>query len=307
MLLKGKIDLSKESSGVQASVLKMFVYGPAGVGKSTFASEAPEAYFVDADHGSKHLKVKRYSVDSWDEGLAVLDSIASGELAADKKTIVIDTVTKFEEFLHAKVFKDDDSVENYKGGYGRGDGACKPYWRQFMAALERIRAKGKGVILIGHSTVKQFADPLGGAYDRYQPQMQPKAWGPMHQWADYTFFALRETSIEEIGGRKVGMDTGKVFLHTSWSPAWEAKARSDYPFPEELELSWEAFEEARSQSAAHAQALHEKIDAQLVAIGDKEYTKTVKTYLAENAGNASKILSAAARVEKRLMEKQEKQ
>ena len=45
------------TSGVQAAPVKTVLYGPEGIGKSTFASHFPSPVFIDTEGGTKRLNV----------------------------------------------------------------------------------------------------------------------------------------------------------------------------------------------------------------------------------------------------------
>ena len=47
------------TTGVQPSPVKTVLYGPEGIGKSTFASHFPEPVFIDTEGGTKRLNVAR--------------------------------------------------------------------------------------------------------------------------------------------------------------------------------------------------------------------------------------------------------
>ena len=47
------------SSGSMQKPLKMVIYGPEGIGKSTFAAQAPGALFIDTEGSTVHMDVRR--------------------------------------------------------------------------------------------------------------------------------------------------------------------------------------------------------------------------------------------------------
>ncbi|MBR5949253.1 MAG: ATP-binding protein [Clostridia bacterium] len=100
------------------TALKVVVYGPEGIGKTTFASQLPSPVFIDTEGSTKHMDVTRTdpSPESW-EGLKgqVKHFILHPE---HLKTLVIDTMDWAEKLCitalcdKAKV----DGIEGY--GYG---------------------------------------------------------------------------------------------------------------------------------------------------------------------------------------------
>ena len=62
------------TAGVQDSPVKTVLYGPEGIGKSTFASHFPDPVFIDTEGGTKRLNVKRLpQPTSW---AMLLDEVA---------------------------------------------------------------------------------------------------------------------------------------------------------------------------------------------------------------------------------------
>lgn len=47
------------TTGILDSPVKTVLYGPEGIGKSTFASHFPDPVFIDTEGGTKRLDVKR--------------------------------------------------------------------------------------------------------------------------------------------------------------------------------------------------------------------------------------------------------
>ena len=62
------------TDGVQDSPVKTVLYGPEGIGKSTFASHFPDPVFIDTEGGTKRLNIKRLpQPTSW---AMLLDEVA---------------------------------------------------------------------------------------------------------------------------------------------------------------------------------------------------------------------------------------
>ena len=50
------------TSGVVSSAQKVVIYGPEGIGKSTFAAQFPDPVFIDTEGSTKKLNIRRFSV-----------------------------------------------------------------------------------------------------------------------------------------------------------------------------------------------------------------------------------------------------
>jgi hypothetical protein len=167
-----KLTLARVSKGKVARPLWTHLYGPEGMGKSTFGARAPEPIFIDAEDGTANIDTTRFVFDDagrtkpkdWPEVLEAIRTLDREE--HPYRTLVLDTVDALEALIWAHICKRDGktSIEDY--GFGKGYVAAVDEWRLLIAALERIRAKGMNVITLGHSIVKAFHNPEGDDFDR---------------------------------------------------------------------------------------------------------------------------------------------
>ena len=78
-------------SGRMQKPLKMVIYGPEGIGKSSFAAQAPGALFIDTEGSTVHMDVRRLPApQSWTMLLQEVDYVR--RTPGICKTLVIDTV-----------------------------------------------------------------------------------------------------------------------------------------------------------------------------------------------------------------------
>lgn len=77
------------TSGIVQTAQKVVIYGPEGIGKSTFAAQFPDPVFIDTEGSTKYMNVKRApKPTSWE----MLKSIVTDTLNNKPcKTLVIDT------------------------------------------------------------------------------------------------------------------------------------------------------------------------------------------------------------------------
>lgn len=72
------------------SDVSILLYGPSKIGKSTFASQAPDAIFLATEPGLNALEVYQQSIGNWSEFLEACAELAKGKHPF--KTVVIDTI-----------------------------------------------------------------------------------------------------------------------------------------------------------------------------------------------------------------------
>jgi len=290
------IDLKRISEGKQQREPRVLLYSADGLGKTRFAAGAPDPFFIDVNRGSFQYDVKRVVPETWSETLEWIGAVESG--AVKCKTLVIDSVSDLEHMGNSEFFP-NTTIDKYDGGYGKGDTYSLTRWRELLSALERVWASGKGVVLIGHATVKRFDDPMGAGYDRHELSLRQKLAGQLRQWVDFVFFATLDVAQQKVGGETKAVTTGTRWIHTQRSPAFDAKSRGTTMFPERIPLSWDDFARARTADSERAEALRKEIEAMLVEIADKNLDAMVKEYLRANPGM---VVEARNRVAARLEE-----
>ena len=298
---RGGIDRSKVSRGrVTEKAIRVLLYGPEKVGKTTFANGAPDAFIIDIESGSLDMDAHRVQVHSWEETMQWLAAVERGEEPC--KTVVIDSVSRLEEHLEKKLFP-NEGVSEYKGGYGKGEDAMAVQWREYLLLTDRIWQKGINVIHIGHAKVKGFNDPEGNGYDRWIPSLREKMAGPLKRYSDYVLFAKRETTtIEAKDGKRKGAGNGTRLLHTVWGPAYDAGGRVDLPDP--MSLKWSEFYGTVVATESRVDALLKEIDAALLQLDDEMAAK-VRPYVDENKKDANKLAEVANHLAQQLGVKQE--
>lgn len=231
---------------------RLVVYGPPGVGKSTFAAGAPRPIFLALEDGLAALDVPVLAgpsgrIGSWPELGEALD-IAEQQ---DFGTLVIDSMTAAQDLLFLQVAREAGEKSIADISYGRGYPRALLRWLGFLARLDAIRATGHGIIAIAHSQVESYADPEGDAYDRHalrlhqQAEGKPSLRAATMEWADIIAFATLRSFKRKVGKgfeeRVVAAGNDRI-LYTTPAPARAAKSR--YALPDEMPLSWDAFADA---------------------------------------------------------------
>ena len=81
------------TSGTIAAPVKTVLYGPEGIGKSTFAAQFPAPVFIDTEGGTKRLNVARLPAPtSWAMLLDEVAEVSRGNVPCG--TLVIDTAAR---------------------------------------------------------------------------------------------------------------------------------------------------------------------------------------------------------------------
>jgi len=264
------------------------LYGPEGIGKSTFGAGAPNPIFLGTEDGTAQLDVASFpSPSKFADVLEAVASLANEE--HEFKTLVLDTLDWLEPLIHAHVCKTNgkNSIEAF--GYGKGYVLALDEWRKLLAAVGELRAKGMNVVMLAHSRVKGYHNPAGDDYDRYTMKLHEKAEQLVKEWADAVLFATyKVVTHEDERGKVKAFGDGSRVAYTEHRPAWDAKNRYGLPF--EIPLEWSEFEAAaREKSPKSVEALKERF-TNLVATASTDLASKAQKNL-EKVGNDARKLT----------------
>lgn len=231
------------TSGKIESAQKVIIYGPEGIGKSTFASKFPSPLFSDTEGSTKHMDVRRLpKPTSW--------TLLKEEVAYVKanptvcKTYIIDTFDWAERLCIAKICADNNkkSIEDF--GYGSGYVYELEEIGRFLNSLDELIELGINVVLTAHAQLRKFEQPDEmGAYDRWELKLGKKTSSQispiLKEWADMILFVNYKTFsvATDDKGTKHKAQGGTRTMYTTHHPCWDAKNRHN--LPDEMPFEYE--------------------------------------------------------------------
>lgn len=226
------------------------LYGPPGVGKSTWASETPDPIFIPTERGLDQITVAKFPTPKdLNEFGGFLKAIDEEEHSY--KTLVIDTADAVELLIFDAVMNEGNkvkSMEDFGGGYGKGFTRAREYWARLLARLTNLSEK-MNVLLIAHSHLRTVTDPMQAtAYDVHEFKIQQKSAELIRQSVDLILFARIATTVAKDSpkarkGR--GIVSGDRELYTQPTTGLEAKNRFNLESP--MEFSFEALQKGIDQ------------------------------------------------------------
>lgn len=239
------------TTGVQAAPVKTVLYGPEGIGKSTFASHFPDPVFIDTEGGTKRLNVARLpQPTSWAMLLDEVAEVRKGSVPCG--TLVLDTADWAERLCiqavcaRAKV----NGIEDF--GYGKGYTYVKEEFAKLLDALEEVLNAGHNVVVLAHAAITKFEQPDAvGNYDRWSMKTSKQVAPLLREWCDMLLFANYKTVVEKAGSgpnAKNKASGGRRVLYTTHHPCWDAKNR--FGLPEELPLDYASIAACIPESSA---------------------------------------------------------
>lgn len=231
-IIKGKIKKAK----------KVVIYGPEGIGKSTFASKFPDPVFIDTEGSTNDMDVARLPrPTSWIMLLEELQYVEKNPGVC--KTLVIDTIDWAEQLCveHICAKHNKSGIEDF--GYGNGYIYTKEEFGRFLNKLTDVIETGVNVVLTAHAQLRKFEQPDEmGAYDRWELKLGKKTQSQtsplVKEWADMLLFCNYKTYSIAVDdkGKKHKAQGGKRVMYTCHHPCWDAKNR--YNLPDECELDY---------------------------------------------------------------------
>lgn len=221
------------------------LYGPPAIGKSTFGSTAPNPLFIPTERGLDQITVPKFGIPSTlaEYKQQILWAV---EHQDEYETLVIDTADGLEVLIFDEVCRIGkvNSVEDYGGGYGKGNVVAREIWTKILTRLVSI-SETRTVLLLAHSHLKGISDPtLGATYDSFKMKIQDRSAEIIRQMVDLILFVQIDTTLtrENQKARKgraiVGEDR---VVWTTPGTGYEAKNRYNLPNP--MEFTWAALEQ----------------------------------------------------------------
>lgn len=219
--------------GKRARAQKVVIYGPEGIGKSSFASQFPDPVFIDTEGSTDNMDVARLDKPtSWTMLVNEIAFIKANP--AECKTLIVDTVDWAEQLAVAHVCSQHgkQGIEDF--GWGKGYTYVQEEMGRFLNALSDLVDMGINVVLTAHAQIKKFEQPDEmGSYDRYELKLGQKTGSKtaplVKEWADMVLFANYKTLVMTTDNGKKKAQGGERVMYTNHRPAWDGKNRHGLP------------------------------------------------------------------------------
>lgn len=229
------------SKGIQNNAVRCVIYGTEGIGKSTLASKAPGAVFVDLENGTSRLDVNRIEcVDTWEKLFQLpAEILKHPNPFSICRTLVIDTADRADEMCieHICIKHKVSGIEDI--GYGKGYVYAAEEFNRFLGELDTLMAAGINIILTSHSYLRKQELPHDeGAFNRYELKLSKKTAPLLKEWCDMLLFCnYREYVVESDKTKTKKVSGGQRVIYTQHHPCWDAKNRFGLPDPMDMSFA----------------------------------------------------------------------
>ena len=270
------------------NVLKM---GPPGIGKSTWAADAPNPIFMG---GEEHDDTDADNFPQPKELKDVYDQIKYlKEKKHNYKTVVVDTIDSLEKLVHKKILASDSkqtgAMAKSHGGFGAGYDLAEKEMIKLRDKFKELRdEKGMNLIFLAHVKTKKTIDPLINAeYDELQLTLHQKASAVFVGWVSAVLFASYVTRKDDSGDRTFAKGTGERIILTEQRPGHIAKNRYELPYELEMPIehpfgpfleAYEAFYEGKQRPVEQVKKACEDM---LKMVDDEELKTKVQETIAK--------------------------
>lgn len=223
------------TGGIVQTAQRIVIYGPEGIGKSTFLSHFPGVCYLDTEGSTKRLDVNRLpNPTSW---VMLMDEIDWVIQNRPCQTLAIDTADWAErlctQHICSKFHK--TGIEDF--GYGKGYTYVGEEFGRLLNKLDEVIATGIHVALAAHAQIRKFEQPDElGAYDRWEFKLSKQCAPLLKEWADAVLFANYKTNVITTDGGKNKAQGSRRVMYTQHAASWDAKNR--YGLPEMTDFDY---------------------------------------------------------------------
>lgn len=287
--------------------VRIMVYGPEGVGKSTLGAKSDSPIFISPEGGTdqltdaKGLPVKSIAdIHTWDDVVSALNSLLNEK--HDFKTLVIDSADWLEKLAHQFIIGGSNKdIIRANGGYGAGYRQSETMHKSLIEILSQIREKrGMNIIIIAHTHVRPVKDPdMMEDYDSFEIKCHEFVSSLYREWVDGLFFVRFNTFLKtDDSGKTKALTDGERTLYTVKKPAFQAKNR--YGMPESIPFTLDAWKQIQSYAKRgvveeSSESLYSEIQ-ELIKTAPEDVRLKASENVEKNKNNKKQLMAIRSRL-----------
>lgn len=266
---------SISQAGTTKTGLRLVIGAQEKMGKTTIGSQAPKSLLVPLEVGFAGItSPKTKMLQTLDEVNYFIDEVTyyASQKQFPYETIVFDSVTALERFIHTSVIQRDPlwrpgagkkiiTIESALGGYGKGMALANDELDAILAKLDILAIQyGINIVFTAHVFPNKVMDPTAGEYDSWDLLLHSpknmKNYGKRErvtQWADVIGFLYEPIFVNKDDNlsRGISQNKGRV-MGLSRTPSYVAGNRfgiaGEVLIPAPPENGWNALAHALYQA-----------------------------------------------------------
>lgn len=233
------MEFTEETAGQSKEMpAKIVIYAEPKTGKTTFASEAPDPFFINIEGGLNYLDKKVRTtprLKSYDDVIAWLSHIYKTDTFT-AGTIVIDSLDWLEALAQEKLIKQESatSITDPKVkafAYNKGVADAAELAVRALKWLDAIyEKKGIPAIIIAHSQIKNIDLPNKDPFSRFDLKLSKQLAARVSEWADLILFAGKTFHVTK-DGKAAGEPRRVIYASNSASFVGGGRMRLDKELP----------------------------------------------------------------------------
>lgn len=269
------------------------IYGPGGIGKSTWGAKAPAPIFLGSEEGTDHLDTARFPTPkSYEDVLQAVKELMDEK--HDFQTLVVDSLDWIEPLIFNFICRrhSKSSIELAAGGYGKGYGEAFDEWKDLVKKFSELRDKRKmNIILLAHPETTNTTNPQTQlTYQRFELKLHKKTKAMIVEYIDALFFAGYEMYQSKQGDELKVFKSNKRVLYCvhDHNDGFDAKNRYGLKDPIPMSMPWEEFIELCKIKPFEFPPIEEllhKINRLIPAVKDEKTKTLVMETLEKNQDN----------------------
>lgn len=241
----------------------MVIYGPAGMGKTSLALQAPNPLVFDLDDGVSEIasdfkvaSIPKAFFSTWEHLITITEAaikskktkkavhIEVGDVNEDfdfnpYNSIVLDTLNRIEELCKIHILKENNAETLLDGklAYGKGFDVLAETMRGYFELLVEAR-RYFTVIAPCHSRRAKQKNVDGTDWDIEDLKLNDKVSGLVKEMFSAVYYLSRDVTPTKVAGslnKVIGKDTGGTMLNTIATASHFAKSR--YQLPEQIPIA----------------------------------------------------------------------
>lgn len=136
------ISLSNIKATKHATPPRILIHGGAKLGKSTFASHAPNPIFIRTEDGLNGLNTNAFDLaKSFNDVREALTALMTEK--HEFKTVVVDSADWLETLIHEHICKSNgtSSMRTAEGGYGNAYNVAASHFKEVLNSLDDLNKR----------------------------------------------------------------------------------------------------------------------------------------------------------------------